>query len=88
MSYKIQLSPTANKQLRKLDRTTQKRLGKIIDSLAENPFPKKVKKLADSPLGENLFRVRVGDYRIIYEIHFSILVVSIILIGDRKEIYR
>ncbi len=68
MSYKIQLSPTAEKQLKKLDRTAQKRLGKTIDSLAENPLPKKVKKLVDSPLGENLFRVRDGDYRVVYEI--------------------
>jgi mRNA interferase RelE/StbE len=52
--------------------------------LSENPIPPKAKKLS----GRNGYRIRVGDFRIIYEIQKSILVVLVIDIGHRREIYR
>ena len=57
--------------------------GKLMQH-ADNPIPPKAKKLS----GRDGYRIRVGDYRIIYEIQKSVLVVLIIDIGHRREIYR
>jgi mRNA interferase RelE/StbE len=63
----------------------QARLVEAADALASNPRPHGVKKLQGD---ENLWRIRVGAYRIVYEIHDDRLVVLVIRIGDRKDIYR
>jgi len=63
----------------------QARLGRRIDSLAENPRPQGIKKLAGE---EDLFRLRVGDYRIIYQIQEKRLVVLVVGVGHRADVYR
>jgi mRNA interferase RelE/StbE len=85
VAYTIQITEAAEKMLKKLDRPVQTRIRQVIDSLAENPRPSGVKKLKDAGA---LYRVRVGDYRIVYEIRDRQLVVIIIRIGHRKEVYR
>jgi mRNA interferase RelE/StbE len=66
MAYSIDFEPVALRQLNKLDKNIQARLRPKIFALAENPRPPGVKKLQGY---ENTYRIRVGDYRIVYEIH-------------------
>ncbi len=83
--YKIKISATAEKSLRKIPK---KDLSKIIDSvksLSINPYPDGCRKLEGE---ENIYRIRQGTYRIIYEIHKNILSILVLKIGHRKDIYR
>lgn len=88
MSYTVRLTPAAERQLDRLPRNAQSRVEKKIDALAQNPLPQGVKKLQDSPLGANLYRVKAGDYRIVYQIEQNVLVVLIVKIGNRRDIYK
>ncbi|MFN8253999.1 MAG: type II toxin-antitoxin system RelE/ParE family toxin [Ferruginibacter sp.] len=84
--YTISIKPSALKELACLPKATAKKAGKAIDGLAVNPRPEGVKKLKGS--NENLYRIRVGDYRIIYLIEDEIKIVDIRRIGHRKDIYK
>lgn len=85
MTYSILLAPSAERQLKALTGPVQKRIVKRLRSLKETPRPQGVKKLAGE---EDLYRIREGDYRIIYTIQDKQLIVLVVKIGDRKEIYR
>ena len=85
MAYTIRFRPSATRSMRKLPRSVQVRLKPRIDALAENPRPPGVDKLAGE---ENAYRIRVGDYRIIYEVRDIVLVVVVMRIGHRREVYR
>jgi mRNA interferase RelE/StbE len=85
LSYTIEFSSTAERQFKKLSVQHQKRLTPKINALAENPRPSGMKKLEGE---DDLYRVRVGDYRIIYQIQDDKLIVLVVKIGDRKEIYK
>ena len=84
--YVITINPSALKELSKLPKATVKKAEKAINSLADNPRPLGVKKLKDSI--EDLYRIRIGDYRIIYSIEDEIKIIDILRIGHRKDIYR
>ena len=83
--YQIELSKTASKQLKKLSKEEQGRIEEKIDELADNPRPEGVVKLKDA---ENSYRIRVGNYRVLYDIFDHILLVNVIKIGHRKDVYR
>jgi mRNA interferase RelE/StbE len=83
--YRIELTPAAVRDLKGLAWTTLKRVDSFIRSLAENPRPHGAKKLKG--VG-NLYRGRVGDYRIIYEINDEILLVTVARIRHRRDVYR
>ncbi|MDO9118097.1 MAG: type II toxin-antitoxin system RelE/ParE family toxin [Nitrospira sp.] len=85
MAYSILLAPPAERQLKALAEPVQKRIVKRLKSLRENPRPHGIKKLAGE---EDLYRIREGDYRIIYTIQDKQLIVLVVKIGDRKAIYR
>jgi mRNA interferase RelE/StbE len=85
MAYSILLAPPAERQLTSLTGSVQKRIVKRLKSLRENPRPQGVKKLAGE---EDLYRIREGDYRIIYTIQDKELIVLVVKIGDRKDVYR
>ena len=82
-NYKLELTSTAQKNLKKLDTKTLKRLIPKIESLQENPFPVGAKKLVT----RDAYRIRVGDYRIIYDVLEDLILVKILKIGHRKDIY-
>ena len=82
--YNVQITPAARKQLDKLERRIQLRLQPKIDELAIEPRPHGVKKLAGK---EDLYRVRVGDFRILYTIEDDRLIVLVVKIADRKQAY-
>jgi len=90
VSYQIFLSRTADKQLAKLRRQQPKNafaidtaLGKLVD----DPHPDGVKNLKGKKYSD-IWRVRVGDFRICYTIEDNKLIIAVIAIADRKEIYK
>ena len=85
MSYKVIFKDSARKELYRLPDKTIQRILTAIEGLADEPRPAGVKKLKGK--GESLWRIRVGDYRIVYLIEDSIKLIDIRKIGDRKEIY-
>lgn len=82
--YTIEFSPTALRDYKKLPENAVEGLNLAIDSLALNPRPSGYKKLK----GRDAYRIRIGDYRIIYEIHDKILTIVIFRIRHRKDVYR
>ena len=86
MSYRIEVRPSVEKTLGKIrDPRLRNRIDDAFNKLAENPRRMGAEKLAGP---DNRYRFRVGDYRIIYEIHDALLVVLVLAVGDRKDIYR
>jgi mRNA interferase RelE/StbE len=85
VSYTIILSKPAVKALRSLQSNVNSRVGAAIDSLKEEPRPAGCKKLMGQ---EELWRIRLGDYRIVYAVDDVIRVVDIRRIGHRGDIYR
>jgi len=85
MPYRIEFTSAAARDISKLTEDVQQRLIAKIDALAHEPRPIGVQKLQGRT---NRYRIRVGDYRIIYEIQDQILVVLIVRIGHRREVYR
>jgi len=85
MAYQVLLQPRARRDIEKLPNTVRERIAVAIDGLSDNPRRSGVKKLQGD---ENLWRIRVGAYRIVYEIHDERLTVLVIRIGDRNDIYR
>jgi mRNA interferase RelE/StbE len=84
MTYRVEVAAAAVRQLRKLDRAAQRRVQAAIELLAAEPRPNGARKLVG---GDGAWRVRTGDYRIVYEIHDNVLLVLVIAVGHRREIY-
>lgn len=85
MTYDIVLSPAAVRDLRRFDPPARRRIQAVLELLAENPRPPAATRLVG---GAGEWRVRTGDYRVIYEIEDDRLVVLVLRAGHRREIYR
>jgi mRNA interferase RelE/StbE len=86
MSYEVGLKPSALREVRKLDEVTRKVIISEVELLADNPRPDGCKKLK----GEgNLYRIRVlSNYRVVYEIQDRRLIVTVVKVGHRRDVYR
>ncbi len=84
MSHSVELESRARRELLELPRNIQRRAADILDDLSNNPRPPGAKKL----VGQDGYRVRMGDYRILYTIDDRKRLVRIYRIGHRREIYR
>lgn len=84
-SYRIELRPAARRSLLALPRNAQARIAPALDSLATQPRPPGVTKLRGP---EGFYRIRVGDYRVVYAIEDDVLLVLVVRIGHRREVYR
>ncbi|MCW2134423.1 type II toxin-antitoxin system RelE family toxin [Arthrobacter sp. VKM Ac-2550] len=84
-AYEIRLTHAAERSLRKLDAKARIRVAAAIELLQHNPRPPTAKKLVG---GSGEYRIRTGDYRIIYEINDGALVILVLRVGHRREIYR
>jgi mRNA interferase RelE/StbE len=84
MAYKIMISSKAEKQLAKLPTQFYPKILENILALAENPRPFGCKKLK----GREGYRIRIGDFRVIYSIEDDVLIVRVVAVGNRKEIYE
>ena len=82
--YDIEITATAKKQLTKLTLTITDKLIKAIQELAKNPRPTGYKKLKGRPG----YRIRKGDYRIIYEVYDAKLIVNVVIVAHRREDYE
>jgi mRNA interferase RelE/StbE len=81
--YRIELRPAAARALRKLDPPVRRRIQGAIALLAKDPRPPGARALRGRPA----LRVRVGDYRIIYSVQDDVLLVVVITIGHRRDVY-
>jgi mRNA interferase RelE/StbE len=84
MMYTVFIERYAQKQILKLDKKAIPVIKSAIAGLADNPRPHGYKKLK----GEDAYRIRVGDYRIIYEIDDDKIIVTVVSVGHRKDIYK
>ncbi len=84
MKFQIIWSESAAKELRKLDRTVANRIFKKVSQLSENPYHFEVTKL----VGDPYFRLRVGDYRVIFDIQNDMLRILVLKVGHRKNVYK
>ncbi|MCZ7645638.1 MAG: type II toxin-antitoxin system RelE/ParE family toxin [Planctomycetota bacterium] len=85
MAYAVQLTPAAERDLKKLERAIRARVVRALEGLASEPRPQGSTKLSGK---ENLWRVRVGDHRVLYAIEDRRLVVLVVKIAHRREVYR
>ncbi len=84
-SYDIQWKHSAEKELRGIDRQFISRILEAVNSLSDNPFPSQHRKLQGS---ESSYRIRIGDYRVIYQADIENMIIVIYHIRHRKDIYR
>lgn len=84
MKYRVGVSRRAAKVVTALEKPLRRRILAAIDALADDPRPPGCKKL----VGQDGWRIRVGDYRIVYETHDQVLLVVVVDVGHRSEIYR
>ena len=85
MRYTVEIDTKAAREIRALPRADQKRLVARIEALADNPRPAGCVKLSGSP---SLWRIRMGVYRVIYQILDARLAVIVVKVGHRREVYR
>lgn len=85
MTYRVEVAPAALRQLRKLDPAARRRIQAAIELLADQPRPPGATKLVG---GGGEWRVRTGDYRIVYDIDDGVLLVLVVAVGHRRDIYR
>ncbi|MGH9782645.1 MAG: type II toxin-antitoxin system RelE family toxin [Terriglobia bacterium] len=83
-SYRLLIKPSAVKEIEALPKKDRGRVVAKIQSLASNPRPQGCEKLS----GHELYRLRQGNYRILYTVHDTDLVVVVIKVGHRREVYR
>lgn len=85
MAYRIMIAPAAAREMKKLDRLVGQQIADTISGLALDPRPTGVRKLTGSTNG---YRLRVGDYRILYQITDKVLLVLVVKVGHRRDVYR
>ena len=83
--YRVAVTPAAERQLAKLPRSAREMIAAVLVALGTNPRPTGCIKLTGS---DGLWRIRVKQYRVIYQILDAELIVTIVKVGDRKDVYR
>ena len=85
MAYRIELRPAAMRELAKLEMSARRRIAATLRSLEKTPRPPGVEKLQGH---DQRYRVRCGDYRIIYQIEDKLLIILVLRIAHRRQVYR
>jgi mRNA interferase RelE/StbE len=85
MSYTVEFARSTLREFKALERSTQRRIATHIDRLAHDPFPPGCKKLKGEP---GHYRIRVGDYRVVYRVERSRVTIVVVKIGHRRDVYR
>ncbi len=83
--YDIEISQTAEKQLKSLPRREQRRVLAAVVALGDEPLPRGSRKLTGY---DDVFRIRVGWYRVIYSVAKKKLIIIVLKLGQRKDVYR
>lgn len=84
MKYQVRIIPSAEKEMDKLPALIHRRISRKILLLEHNPRPKGTKKLS----GREEYRLRAGDYRVLYTVDDKVHVVTVFAVGHRREVYR
>jgi mRNA interferase RelE/StbE len=84
--YTIEWTAPAVRELRKLDHPVRRRVARAVTALAMDPRPPGSRSLAGQPAG--VMRLRVGDYRIVYQVEDDRVVVTVVRVAHRREVYR
>ena len=82
--YQVFVQPSAQKEIKKLSKSAQTKVLKALVALGENPRPANCKKL----VGTDSWRIRIGEYRIVYWIEDNILSVEVVRVAHRKDVYK
>lgn len=85
--YEIHLTPSARRDVAGLPVAAQRRIARAIDGLAIEPRPRGSRLLAGRP-NERIWRLRVGDHRVLYEVRDALLIVLVIRVAHRRDAYR
>ncbi len=86
MAYRVELSRPAARDVSAIrDKATKQALRRAIEALAEDPFPRGAKKLRGEP---GLWRLRAGDWRVVYTVEADRLLVLVLLVGGRGDVYE
>ena len=83
--FEIRIARRAAKALTALERREQQRIRAAIELLADNPRPPACVAMSGE---QDVYRVRVGDYRIVYEVFDALLIIHVVRVGHRREVYR
>ena len=83
--YTVRIAPAAQRQFRALPTAVQDRIQPKIDALAQDPRPPGAKKLTAE---RELYRIRIGDYRVVYAIQDEALIVTVVAAGHRRDMYK
>ncbi|TVT17415.1 type II toxin-antitoxin system RelE/ParE family toxin [Amycolatopsis rhizosphaerae] len=86
MQYSIEWTAPAARELRKLDRSVQRRIVRAVTELGSDPRPPGAKALVGHPAG--VMRIRAGDYRVVYEIEDDRVLVTVVRVAHGREVYR
>lgn len=84
-SYRVEIARSAAKDFRAIDRKWIPKILAVIESLESNPRPAGCKKLTGS---DHTYRVRIGDYRVVYDIQDDLLIILVVRIRHRRDVYR
>jgi len=84
LTYRVELAPSAARELKKFTPDVRRRIQGVLELLADDPRPPAAKQLVG---GAGEWRVRTGDYRVIYEIHDAQVLVLVLRMGHRREVY-
>ena len=84
-SYRIEWRKSTKKDLRRIARADVAKIIRAVESLTGDPFPAGHTKLSGS---ERAYRIRVGDYRIIYEVFSGVLLIEVVRVGHRRDVYK
>ena len=84
-SYRVEIAKSATKDLREIDRKWIPKIVASMEALESDPRPSGCKKLMGS---DHTYRLRIGDYRVVYDIHDEVLVVLVVRIRHRRDVYR
>lgn len=84
MKWRVVVARSAEKELARLSTENQLRVARLIRSLEDNPFPGTAKRLK----GREEFRIRIGDYRVLYTVEHNSRLLTVAAIGHRREVYR
>ena len=85
MAYSISIDPAALREMKKLTSTVRREVASAINALADDPRPEGAKKLSGS---KSSYRIRVGAYRILYRITDKQLLILVVKVGHRRDVYR
>ncbi|MFZ0913203.1 MAG: type II toxin-antitoxin system RelE/ParE family toxin [Candidatus Korobacteraceae bacterium] len=83
--YSIRFVESAARSLKKLPAGPRLRIAARIEALADNPYPPGTRKMAGE---EHAYRIRIGDYRVVYDVLDDAIIVLVLRIGHRKDVYR